>query len=73
MKRYSELTSPKDSGRFNAPTLHRLNDPPIVPDAHRAKPDVKIAEPNPEQAEPGKEHVAAIEAADAAIGLVAGR
>src|SRR5256885_10078863 len=44
-----------------------------MPDTHRAKPDVKIGEPHPEQAHPGPEHVASIEAAHAAVGLLTER
>ena len=42
-----------------------LENPQIVPDAHRAKAHVKIGETDPEQTHPGPEHVAAIETADA--------
>ena len=52
---------------------HRLNDSEIVPDAHRAKAHIEIGEADPEQTHPCPEHVAAVETADAAIGLVAGR
>ena len=52
---------------------HVLENSPVVPDAHGAKAHVEIGEADPEQTEPRPKHVAAIEAAHATIGLVAGR
>jgi hypothetical protein len=44
-----------------------------VPDANGAEPDVKIREADPEQAHPCPEQVSLVEAANAAISLIAGR
>src|SRR5205807_9208525 len=52
---------------------HALENSPVVPDAHEARAHVEIGEADPEQTEPRPKHVAAIEAAHATIGLVAGR
>src|ERR1051325_1046776 len=43
----------------------------VVPDPHRAEPHVEVGEADPEKAEPRPKHVPAIEAAHAAIGLIA--
>ena len=56
--------------RFIASTLQRLNDSPIAPDAHRAKPHIEICEADPEQAEPRPKHVPAVEAAHACVGAI---
>src|SRR5687767_14138080 len=44
-----------------------LEKPQVVPDSHRAKTHVEVGKSDPEKAEPGPEHVAAVEAAHAAI------
>ena len=38
-----------------------LEDPPIVPDTHRAEAHVQVREPDPEQARPGPEHMAPVQ------------
>ena len=48
-------------------------DSEIGPDFHRAEPDVHIGEAHPEEAAPGPEHVPFVEAADAAVHLLARR
>ena len=48
-----------------------LEQPHVVPDAHRTKPDEHIGERHPEQTHPGPTHVATVEAADAIVGLLA--
>ena len=50
-----------------------LEDSPVGPDAHRAQAHVEVGEADPEQAAPGPQHVAAVEAAHAVVGLLAHR
>ena len=50
----------------------RLEQPEVVPDAHRAKAHVKIGEADPEKAQPRPKHVPSIQAGHALVGRKGG-
>ena len=47
-----------------------LEQPHVMPDAHRTQSDEKVGESHPDQAEPRPAHVPAIEAAHAVVGFL---
>ena len=51
----------------------RLEQPEVVPDAHRAKAHVKIGEADPEKAQPCPKHVPLVQTGHAAVGRESGR
>src|SRR6266480_1601804 len=66
-------------GGFHFLTIQRFNDSTtsqnsyIMPDARRTKPHVEVGERHPEETQPRPKHMAAIETAHAAVGLLAKR
>src|SRR5207245_9361510 len=46
-----------------------LNDSPVRPDTHRAKPHIYVGKGNPEQAAPGPAHVITIQRADTVVAI----
>src|SRR5438067_3009332 len=64
--------APMTRTSYECCSIGMLQEPDVVPDAHRAQADIHVGECNGEQADERPVHVPAIEAARAVVGELAG-